>query len=718
MMSTGTLEIQSKILHPLSSEQRLVVSHDDGHALVSAVAGSGKTVTLIHRILFLLNSGVSSKEILVVMYNRDVKESFERRLKRACNSYNFKVPKVFTYHSLGKRVCDALVQAGYLDKAEYVTNEYEYWPHLQQALDYAITQCGDGGKYHHDNEVLCEFCGMIERWKGDLLQPDEVIGSVDYQDVPFALKKAYEHFEELRHTEGYRTFADMIYDPAVAIRNNLEVGSHIGNRYDYILIDEYQDVNLAQQELIQSVAGTKASVMAVGDEDQCIYEWRGSRPDYMTGLFEQFFEGAKLFSLTYTFRFGHMLSCVANTIMHHNKIRNKKYCISDQNTPRSSINLHLREEGNSKGLIPELIHSWLVGGGKLKDIVILVRSWAMALEPEMELMSLGIPYDLADERKSYRSRPEIQACIGFMALGMSNGLHHIDCLKTRKKICSSMLRYAGLYIKKQQKDNFIKRWSESPTDMEKIFTSLGKRVPNLKNQIQKICQLWQELEATLYPAMPAFEALSVIYEVLNFKSQIQKGHVQKQVAKDAIRVIEILASYARNQRSSIEDLISELSNNARVERSPDGDMIQITSIHKAKGGQWPMVIIPRLEEGRFPHLDDDIGDEYHIEQERRLFYVAITRASHEVNLIAPYDEYLAKWLTKGFWGFPKNRKLLASRFLYESNLLRSKEVITEFYKKGVQKHIQLGEKEYILKNYLKRAEQLSCKEMGVDLTPI
>lgn len=446
-MATTDIERQSKILHPLSTEQRLVVSHDAGHALVSAVAGSGKTVTLIHRILFLLNGGVSSERILVVMYNRDVKESFEKRLKRACNSYKFNPPEVFTYHSLGKRVCDVLIQAGYLDKAEYVTNEYDYWPHLQQALDYAVKQCeigsGDDEKYHHDTEVLYEFCGLIERWKGDLLQPDEIVGSVDYQGVPLAIKKAYEQFEELRLSEGYRTFADMIYDPAMAIRNSLEVDSYIGNRYEHILIDEYQDVNLAQQELIQSIAGTKASVMAVGDEDQCIYEWRGSRPDYMTGLFEQFFEGAKRFSLTYTFRFGHMLSCVANTVMYHNKNRNKKFCISGKNTPHSSINLHLRDEGNSKGLIPNLIHSWLDRGGKLKDIVILVRSWAMALEPEMELMSLGIPYDLADETKSYRSRPEIQACIGFMALGMSNGLCHIDCMKTRKKFVHPCLGMLG-----------------------------------------------------------------------------------------------------------------------------------------------------------------------------------------------------------------------------------------------------------------------------------
>jgi len=707
-MSSCSLEIQNKILEPLSPEQRVVVSHSDGHALVSAVAGSGKTVTLIHRILFLLNQGVSNDKILVVMYNRDVKESFKGRLEKACNAFKFKAPVVLTYHSLGKRVCDVLVKAGYLEGAEYITNEYKYWPHLQRALERAIKEGAnekkDEEKYHDDHEVIYEFCGLIERWKGDLLLPEEVVGSTDYKDVQQFIKKAYGYFEELRLLEGFRTFADMIYDPAVAIKNSLEVDSHVGNRYEYILIDEYQDVNLAQQELIQSIAGTKASVMAVGDEDQCIYEWRGSRPDYMTGLFEQFFNGAHLFSLSHTFRFGHTLSCVANTVMYHNKNRNKKLCISGQNTPRTTINLHLREDGDSKGLIPSLIQKWLDRGGKFKDITILVRSWAMALEPEMELMSLGIPYDLADKSKSYRSRPEIQACIGFMSLGMRSDLSHIECQETRKKNYSAMLRYSGLYLKKQQRDNFIKRLSENGAEPANVFSSVGEKVPKLRNQLQKVCKIWQGLEATISPSMPAGEALCIIIQALDFQSKIQKNHVQKQVANDAIRAIEILVDYAFSQKIRVEDLISELNNSATVEKSLDGDMILITSIHKAKGGQWPMVIIPRLEEGRFPHYEDNVEDPYHLEQERRLFYVAITRASDEVDLIAPRDKKLVTWLTKEFWGYPKSGDLVASRFLFETNLLRSKNVIEKFYEGVSPNDIELGEKEYLLKNYLKNVQ--------------
>lgn len=701
-------ELQSKILKSLTREQILVVSHNGGHTLVSAVAGSGKTVTLIHRILFLLSSGVESEKILVVMYNRDVKESFEVRLQKACNFFDLKAPKIYTYHSLGRTVCENLSENGHIDKCTYRLKDYEYWPDLQKALEYAkklvAAEYDSEELCNLGNELVFEFSGLIERWKGDLLLPDEVLGSIDYENVPWAIKKAYGKFEELRLEARYRTFADMIYDPAVAIRNSREVNNYIGNRYEHILIDEYQDINLAQQELIQSIAGSKASVMAVGDEDQCIYEWRGSRSDYMTGLFEQFFGATTRFTLSHTFRFGHALSCVANTVMYHNKNRVKKYCISSRKTPRTAIRLHLRPEGNSKGLIPGLVQRWLERGGTLKDIVILVRSWAMALEPEMELMIAGIPYDLADKTKSYRTRPEIQACLGFMALGGGHGLCGIESRESREQVFTAMLRYAELYLKKLQRFRLISRLVESPQDLYRTLDAACEEEPALKSQLQKVSRLWHELETRVYPSMPASEALIEIDKIIDFATKIQKSHIHKQYANDALRGLEVLTEYARNRKVTVAELIDELSKeDAYNEDSSDSDVIQITSIHKAKGGEWPMVILPRLEEGRFPHYEDKADDASIIEQERRLFYVAITRASKEVNLIAPHDDDLLEWLEHSYWGSPKNRKFTASRFLYETNLDRTNEVIDEFYEKKSVRKIKLGDKEFMLRNYLMKA---------------
>jgi DNA helicase-2/ATP-dependent DNA helicase PcrA len=204
--------------------------------------------------------------------------------------------------------------------------------------------------------------------------------------------------------------------------------------------------------------------------------------------------------------------------------------------------------------------------------------------------------------------------------------------------------------------------------------------------------------------MPASEALVEINKVIDFASKIQKSHIHKQLANDALRGLEVLTEYARNRKVTVDELIDELSKeDEHNENSSDSDVIQITSIHKAKGGEWPMVILPRLEEGRFPHYEDKADDAGVIEQERRLFYVAITRASKEVNLIAPHDDDLLEWLEHSYWGSPKNRKFTASRFLYESYLDRTNAVIDEFYNKKSIRGIQLDEKEYMLKNYLLKA---------------
>ncbi|MDG5467267.1 ATP-dependent helicase [Deltaproteobacteria bacterium IMCC39524] len=694
------------ILDPLSKEQRAVVTHKKGHALVSAVAGSGKTQTLIQRVLYLLNDGVNKDKILVVMYNRDIKESFSARLEKACKPYGFVPPKVFTYHGLGKSICDRLVERGDLERAVYRTDNLLYRNHLMHALEKAAEDSEDKEVAYKDNEFISEFLGLIDRWKGDLLHPKEVVNSVDYEEIRQVFKDAYRYFEELRLADGFRTFADMIYDPAMAIRETPRIDNWVGNRYQHVLIDEYQDINMSQQELLQSVAGTKAEVMAVGDEDQCIYEWRGSRPDYMTGLFEQFFVGAKRYTLSNTYRFGHTLSCVANSVMYQNKKRTKKLCLSWNTTPQTKVKFYQQPDGDSNGLITKLVRQWVQKGRKHKESVILVRSWAMALEPEMELLAAGIPCIVGDKNKSYKSRPEIQALVGFMALALPEGLASIDNLNRRNDLFKSMLRYVELYLKRAQRKELISLLTENPTSYKLILeeaASSGGVTAKVKGQLLAVSKQWTSLADTLCDDMDACSALVQINHIADFKERVRKGHINKQAANDAVRTIEILMEHARSRGLTLAKLYDELSSTKSAEHG-QRDAVLITSVHKAKGCEWPMVIVPKLEEGRFPHLDEK-PDEDSVEQERRLFYVAITRAVERVNLIAPEDEYLMSWLNNGFFGSPQKREITASRFLYESGLSRARQVCKELYDGVVSSEVSLGEKEFLYQTYLRKIKQ-------------
>jgi len=216
----------------LSEEQRAVVSHSGGHALVSAVAGSGKTLTLIRRILFLLRSGVRPEKILVVMYNRDVKESFIRRLEAECAPFGLTHPKVFTFHGLGGRICKRMSERNLISEAKLITEDYSPKIFLRQALEMAAKEHGEEESPFTEHAQLAELFSLIDSWKGDLLRPIEVKGSIELKDISPVLKDAYLYYEELRGENGFRTFADLLYDPVMAMRRQPSLQTWAANRYD------------------------------------------------------------------------------------------------------------------------------------------------------------------------------------------------------------------------------------------------------------------------------------------------------------------------------------------------------------------------------------------------------------------------------------------------------------------------------------------------------
>jgi DNA helicase II / ATP-dependent DNA helicase PcrA len=690
----------------LSEEQKSVVSHRAGHALVSAVAGSGKTLTLIRRILFLLNSGVRTEKILVVMFNRGAQESFIRRLEAECTLFGLTPPKVFTFHGLGLRICKLMVEANYIPKAELRTEDFYPRRFLSQALEKATTDHEIEESTFSGASQITELFSLIDAWKGDLFRPIEVKGSPDYKEISPVLKDAYLYYEELREEHRFRTFADLLYDPVMAIRLKPDLqkwaaGRHT-DRYHHILVDEYQDVNLAQQELIQTLAGSNAKVMVVGDEDQCIYEWRGSRPDYMTGLFEQLFGGAKKYTLSHTYRFGHPLSLAANSLICQNKKRTKKLCISSPSTSATSVNLYQVSESDDGGLVAGLVGQWLDSGRKLSEAAVLVRSWAMALAPELELVAAGIPYVMGDGSKSYRSRPEIQALIGFLSLGMQSVMEPGE--GGLGLVFQSMLRYSGLFLKKEQTGILCKVLAEEKTLYWEVLRDFANRTglhPKVKNRIEEVACQWELLCGALRPEQPASQALEFIERALAFKEQVGKNHISSQYANDSLRAMDALFSHAKAKKMDLTSFFEHLTSPA-PEKGNSSEAVLITSVHKAKGCEWPLVILPQLEDGRFPHFEGESPNEEEMEQERRLFYVAITRAIEHLALIAPSDENLTKWLEKGFFGRPKFKEMIASRFLYESGLFKSN-MIGEQICSGVRpSEIEVGEKDYLYQSYLKR----------------
>jgi DNA helicase-2/ATP-dependent DNA helicase PcrA len=286
-----------------------------------------------------------------------------------------------------------------------------------------------------------------------------------------------------------------------------------------------------------------------------------------------------------------------------------------------------------------------------------------------------------------------------MSLGLPQKFSFFGDKKKCVEIIDAMLRFSELFMKKTQRKDLAKLLAEHTSEFDFILrdSSNSKKFGSkVTQQLVSISEVWKELSANLNPQMSTGEAFTKIVATTDLKEQILKGHVQKQAANDAIRAVDILIEHADNKGLSLGAMLIELDGVAQGGEADAGAVV-ITSVHKSKGCEWPFVIIPKLEEGRFPHVEGE-ADKDDIEEERRLFYVAITRAIEGLALIAPQDEFLVKWLNNGYFGSPSKGEMQASRFLYETGWLRAQCFCSQIYQEVAQDSIQVGDKEFLYKN--------------------
>lgn len=261
-----------------TAEQQKIITHDlDKHALVSAVAGSGKTQTLIARIEYLIDNKVPPNKILVLMYNKSAQLDFAERLKKVIKADIARLVNVRTMHSLGNSFLQAFAKAGFV-KADKILKEYEIDAIISKLLklyqkEFKITK-------DIDNERVETFKEYISLLKSDLSLTNKKLNELNTKEKKL-LDKVFLEFSKECEQQKAITYDDMIYLPAKLFEKDKNSIAQASSLYSHIIIDEYQDINQAQQFFLKCLVGENTYVMAVGDVDQTIYQWRGSTPYYM-----------------------------------------------------------------------------------------------------------------------------------------------------------------------------------------------------------------------------------------------------------------------------------------------------------------------------------------------------------------------------------------------------------------------------------------------------
>ncbi len=656
----------------LTEEQQRIVHHGKGHARVSAVAGSGKTTAMVARVRRLLEQGVSPDLIRVLMFNRSASDTFVAKLRKSLVDTGMTPPVVHTFHALGLRLVESFTRRGALPAYTLLTNAYEQEKFSREAMKSCVEAHG-GDESWLTREGLEAFRTFIDLVKSDIRPADSVFAGYELDPKLHYFIGAYELFERSRRATGVRFFNDLIHEPVLAMKNDPQLAAWVGNRVEHIIVDEYQDINEVQQQLLCCIAGSRAQVMVVGDVDQCIYEWRGARPEYIVSRFSRDFPGAVSYTLTYTFRYGHRLSLAANHLIAHNRMRDRKLCLSHATTPDTRLEYHRESEPSP---LPAILADWLEQGRTLREAVVLVRLFAAAVPTELTLLEENIPYRLVGHESVFFCR-EIQALLGYLSLCRA-GLKKMTDPDEARALVMAMLINPNLWQGEENNRRLAAAIAEDPQKAPTLIRDLSRQAKStfLAGRLQDLSDIWTDLLRRSLTDSAEAVLEKVIKDTGLFA--FFKRFSSSADAANKIRTCRAFVRFARRRKENVGDFLASIEQLRCTNSGDQDDSLLITSIHRAKGLEWPLVILPGLEDGAVPYRreEDEEGPE-NIEDERRLMYVGMTRAIERLCLLYPPDLRFERNTRAGDAGSPfstEDGDSPASCFLYESNLWLSDQV--------------------------------------------
>ncbi len=643
-----------------TQEQLAVVRHKTGHALVGAVAGSGKTRTLIARIIHNLQMGTDPKRMLVLMFNRSAMEDFERRLRDKTRESILPPPRVRTFHAFGKDVCDALAKAGLIPVARLVSHEYELRKIMREVLEQANAILPDTDRFDtSNNEVLADALAVIDDLKNSMIINVDSL----WRQQPSKWRDVFSTWEK-RRTQGsdrFRSFTDLMFDPVQYMLDDEKVLQFVTNHYDEVLVDEFQDVNELQVAFLRHIAGTRARVIAVGDEDQCIYGFRAARPEYMTYRFSEVFPGTIRYSLSVTFRYGHEVAILANNSIRHNKHRTDKLCVSAAGN-RTRLNVLMTPPSQVQNEVIRALRAWQDSGRRLDECAILLREFSHGSLTETALMKADIPYRLVGA-PPFLERREILAMRAALVIAM-RAWDSVPSDELKRDMLEAVLTVPPLYIKRSDMDRLIRMAMASHNPHETLLQAVQVMRGTVKGYAGRHYEVFCkhiEFCMSVSPSMPAAEFLLTIIDRLDLATIFMRNEVNHHAAAEKLGLLHAFTSMATKDGLCLADFMALIDMLAsKIGRGNEEDSVLMTSIHRTKGLEFPHVIIPELSDACFPSDHDNLEDE------RRLFYVAVTRAIELLTLLPPQDPLLPVWLKDRHAGSPPG-EIRASRFLYEAS---------------------------------------------------
>ncbi len=645
----------------LTEAQQKVVEHNYGPALVFAVAGAGKTTAMVHRIERLVREGVfPASQILATSFGKGNEIDLTKKLQQWPHC---RAVEVRTLHALGRSIIVRANERGHMRGVRLDRDSGSRYSPEQRLLNAAMYEA----RFRQlsfapelDSIDREDFFSYIEACKGNLRY-------ANYEQVKPALplwaqkiagqakapvKKSlewyldlYQLYEEVRLEQGVITFADMLMTGWEVLVLYEDVLEEARSRYQAVLVDEFQDINLAQAEILDLITAPERNYMAIGDDDQTIYEWRGASPSYILSFASRY--KAQRYLIPDNFRCPAGPLIFANRVIGHNQQRQVKQLQLTRGFGGETRLFVDRDASAMARRMVERIKQLRQEGFAWRDIAVLVRINAQTPYIEQELISEEIPFHVS---KPFYKRWEIQALIYYVRLAWIEwAVQRGRALTPGQKewlaeawmaIYNRPKRYLSRALAEQVLQ-LIVRGDLSPTAALRLA---GPRASH-DGITQKMEQLADDV-AWLATRLQS-DAASTLRQLelrLDYKGYLLESSGFPQTAEGRAASVDAFIDYARGKGSVLEFMqhIQELAERkVGDERSQRDDAVQLATIHAAKGLEWPVVFIAQANQNIMP-FDGERTD--NMEEERRLFYVALTRSSRHLYIHATRDDNLSQFL--------------------------------------------------------------------------
>lgn len=613
-------------LSHLNKEQRQATKLIDRPSLVLAGAGTGKTRVITHKIAYMITAcDIPARQILSVTFTNKAAREMKERVSQLLVRQQMRGLRVSTFHQFGLELIRTHLSELGLKSGFSIFDEQDTLGFVKQILVQTSAA---------DPDLPKMIRHQISLWKNKLIMPSEALSKAT-NDFEQQAAICYARFEQLVHAYNGVDFDDLILLPYKLLLDHEKVRNRWQGQFRHILVDEYQDTNICQYALLRQLIGDRQGLTVVGDDDQSIYGWRGAEPENLN-LLSAHFPQLEVVKLEQNYRsYKRILKAANQVIANNTHIFDKKLWSDHGIGDAIRVYRAKNDDAEVSWVAGDLLHQKLKRSRNWSDFAILYRSNHQSRLLEIKLQALGIPYKVSGGTSLF-SKAEIKDVVAYLRLILNPADDNafLRVINTpRREIGSTTLEKLGEYAKSRQRSMF--QVADELGLTQSLTEPAVVRLRTFKNWVNDTAQQVREARdiSPIYKMLESIDYQEWLKDQSNTPKAAEKKWQNVEIVLGSISKLLEKADATPSSQSPLESVLNKMLLRDIMDQKKEAEennQVQLMTLHASKGLEFPAVYILGLEEDLLPHKSSLEADT--LAEERRLFYVGITRAQQELTL--------------------------------------------------------------------------------------